>query len=603
MNLLLYPIVVPVLSGILCWVVPGGLKRVREILALLCSFTVFGLTIWLFIQGSYEWTVSETLVLRMDALSRFVLLACGFFGFLITLYSVRFMENNNNQSVYYSSLLLTLGAACGAVLANHLLVLLVFWGFLGITLYLLILTGGEGSAAAAKKTLTIVGGSDAVMLLGIALIYTQTSSFEMHTISLQLNSTLTIVIFACFLIAAFAKAGSVPFHSWIPDMAATSPIPVTAFLPSALDKILGIYLLGRICLNMFQVTGAANLLLMLLGSLTIVAAVLRALGQHDLKKLLAFHAISQVGYMVLGIGTGNPIGIIGGLFHMLNNTVYKTCLFLSGGAVQQRTGTTHLDRLGGLARMMPVTFASFLIAALAISGIPPLNGFVSKWMIYQSLFELGKQGHSLWVVWLVAAMFGSGLTLASFMKLIHSVFLGIPSGQVQSRKVKEVGVGMLLPIVVLALLCVVFGVFAYTIPLKHLLLPVIPGLQYIGIWSPGFSTTMILIGIVIGILIYLIGNMRIKTIREAGSFIGGEQLPVESRVTGTGFYTTIKKIPFVNAFYKWDEENVFDIYEQSGRISSGFANLFKRMHTGILTMYMVWMLSGLFILFILLMGR
>ena len=603
MNSLLYPIGVPVLLGLLCWMIPRGLQKVRELLALFCSAAVFGLTIWLFAQGSLEWTINDTIILRMDALSRFVLLACGFFGFLITLYSIRFMENNQNQPVYYGALLLTLGAACGAVLANHLLVLLVFWGFLGITLYLLILTGGEGSAAAAKKTLTIVGGSDAVMLLGIALIYVLTSSFEMHAISLQLNSTLTVVIFICFIIAAFAKAGAIPFHSWIPDMAGTSPIPVTAFLPSALDKILGIYLLGRICLSLFKVTGAANLFLLILGSLTIVAAVLRALGQHDLKKLLAFHAISQVGYMIVGIGTGNPIGIIGGLFHMLNNTIYKTCLFLSGGAVQKRTGTTHLDRLGGLVRMMPITFVSFLIAALAISGIPPLNGFVSKWMIYQSLFELGKQGDKLWIIWLVAAMFGSGLTLASFMKLIHSVFLGIPSSQVQSKKVKEVGFDMLLPVVLLALLCVVLGVFAYTIPLKHLLLPVVPEFQYLGVWSPGFSTTMIIIGIFIGIIIYLIGNLRMKNIREAESFIGGEQLPIESRVTGTGFYTTIKKIPFINAFYRLDEESVFDIYEQSGRISSGIVNLFKRMHTGILTMYMVWMLSGLFVLLILLMGR
>ena len=111
--------------------------------------------------------------------------------------------------------------------------------------------------------------------------------------------------------------------------------------------------------------------------------------------------------MVLGIGTGNPIGIAGALFHMLNNAIYKSCLFLTGGSVQHKTGTTNLDKLGGLAKLMPITFTACLIAALSISGVPPFNGFVSKWMIYQGIVELGREGSKLWVIWLAAAMFGS----------------------------------------------------------------------------------------------------------------------------------------------------------------------------------------------------
>lgn len=172
---------------------------------------------------------------------------------------------------------------------------------------------------------------------------------------------------------------------------------------------------------------AMNTVLMITGSITIVAAVMMALIQHDLKKLLGYHAVSQVGYMVLGIGTGNPLGIAGGLFHMVNNAIYKSCLFLSGGAVEKRTGTTNLEKLGGFAKIMPISFVTFLIASLAISGVPPLNGFASKWLIYQGIIETVRNGGYLWVLWLVAAMFGSALTLASFMKLTHAVFLGQPS--------------------------------------------------------------------------------------------------------------------------------------------------------------------------------
>ena len=128
--------------------------------------------------------------------------------------------------------------------------------------------------------------------------------------------------------------------------------------------------------------GILSIVLALIGAATIIIAVMIAMVQHNLKKLLSYHAISQVGYMVLGIAPGTPVGIAGGVFHMLNHAIYKCCLFLCGGAVEQATGTAELERLGGLGKKMSITFAACLIAALSISGIPPLNGFVSKWMVY-----------------------------------------------------------------------------------------------------------------------------------------------------------------------------------------------------------------------------
>jgi len=422
----------------------------------------------------------------------------------------------------------------------------------------------------------------------------------MNKILMPFDGTLVYFAFILLALGAFAKAGAMPLHTWIPDVAETAPIPITAYLPAALDKLLGIYLLGRMCLNLFEMSGGMNLFLMIVGAVTIIAAVMMALIQHDLRRLLAYHAVSQVGYMVLGIGTGNPIGIAGGLFHMLNHSIYKACLFLSGGAVQHRTGTTDLDKLGGLGKRMPLTFISFLIAAFAISGVPPFNGFVSKWMVYQGLVELGTSGDKLWIIWLVAAMFGSGLTLASFMKLTHTTFLGVPSKLTSSDKVKEVGFGMTFPMMVLALLCVVFGIFAFSIPLKHFLLPSVPGISYLGLWSPGLATIMILLGLFVGFLIYLAGNL--KGIREADTFIGGERLPVEARVTGTGFYNTIREMGGLQRIYNWAEAKFFDIYDQGSRFALSVAGLFQKAHTGVLTTYMMWVFIGMVVLLVVLMG-
>ena len=175
---------------------------------------------------------------------------------------------------------------------------------------------------------------------------------------LEFTGPAVYAAFACFVAGAFAKAGAVPFHSWVPDFGEKADAPVSAYLPASLDKLLGIYLLARCVTDLFTPTTGLYVALMAVGAVTILSAVLMALVQHDLKRLLSYHAVSQVGYMVLGIGTGTPVGLAGGLFHMLNNTIYKSALFLCAGAVEKQTGSTDLDRLGGLARVMPLTFVA-----------------------------------------------------------------------------------------------------------------------------------------------------------------------------------------------------------------------------------------------------
>ena len=538
---------------------------------------------------------------RFDNLSNFVGLFTGIFSVLIILYSSAFMRGRKGLFRYYSYIILTLVASLGAVFSNNLILFMVFWGFLGLLLYLLIGFGQkERTPSTAKKTFIIVGGADALMLLGLAFVWRIAGTLQMDKINIALNTKPAVWAYLCFAAGAFAKAGAMPLHTWIPDTAEDAPTPVTAYLPASLDKLLGIYFLARISLNMFQMNTAMNTVLMAVGSFTIVAAVMMALIQHDLKRLLGYHAVSQVGYMVLGIGTGNPIGIAGGLFHMLNNAVYKACLFLSGGSVEKRAGTGDLQRLGGFAKIMPVTFITFLIAAFAISGVPPFNGFASKWLVYQGVIESGRQGGGLWVIWLIAAIFGSVLTLASFMKAVHAVFLGQPSRQppTTNDKRRETSPTMWIPQVFLAALCVIFGVFAYRIPLKLFIFPSLgQDVVFSGIWNANLATALLLAGIIIGIVIYLLGT--ISAARETEVFVGGELLKEhpDMRVSGTGFYDTIQDIGILRGIYRKAKRGVFDPYEIGRKITFAFTGILRYIHNGVLSTYLAWCLLGMGILF------
>jgi len=340
-------------------------------------------------------------------------------------------------------------------------------------------------------------------------------------------------------------------------------------------------------------------LLMFIGALTIVSAVMMALVQHNLKKLLSFHAVSQVGYMVLGIGTGNPIGIVGGLFHMINYALYKSCLFLCGGAVEKETGTSELERLGGLVHFMPVVCVTCTIAALSISGVPPFNGFASKWLVYQGVITkatatTGIKAALLWV-FLVAAMFGSALTLASFVKVLHSLFFSKkPSGL---NNVESPNWFIKTPLIILALLCVFFGIFVW-FPLKNFIAPVIGGdFTYFdfGLWRPVRATMLILVSLGAGFLIYLF--RYVKTLEVKDVFVGGEILDEESiRIPGTHFYGPIKSLSFLKGLYDRAEKGRFDIYNIGRNIVGNISDALSYIHTGILSTYLLWILAGLVIL-------
>jgi len=626
--MLVWVVFVPIVAGVLCFLIPDRAKRLREAFTAIVTLATLIIAVFVFVSPEMRFQTAELgfapvrfLDLYSYQFSSFLMMFVSLFGFLASLYSIKYMEGRGRLREYYPYILLTVGAANGALLSDNFLPFLGFWGIILVTLFLFTTMGSRDASPervfdAANKNMMILGSADLALILGVGFLWYLSGSLTLSEVSIPLHGAMATAAFILIMIGAIAKAGAMPMHSWIPYMAEASPTSVMAFLPASLDKLLGIYLLARMVLDFFELNLSMSLLLMIIGAVTIIAAVMMAMIQHDLRKLLSFHAVSQVGYMVLGIGTGTPIGIAGGIFHMLNHSIYKSCLFLTAGSVERRTGTMDLAKLGGLGQMMPFTMVAFFIAALSISGVPPLNGFVSKWMVYQGIIEAGAAQY--WI-FLVAAMFGSALTLASFIKVGHSVFLGDKPREIGT--VAEVEHTMRFPMVVLAALCVVFGVFAQ-LPLVYFIGPIMgisfpefpAAISWTGIWSPTLGTILLLVALAIGGLFYLAGRIRVA--RTAPLYIGGETTGEgttdsldyapgrltgsrDTRVLGTEFYDTIRNMSGLNGVYDKSEAGSFDIYSL-GKYFRPISWVLSAWHNGRLPIYVSWCLWGLIILFVVL---
>ena len=619
MNWLLFqPLCVPAAAGLICWVMGRPLRKLSFWVALVgCVWTLLvACAVFQRQELSLNWPWFDVgglglgLVLKTTVFTALLGLAVAGFGLLITIYSLGYLKAEIAASRYYAYVMWALAGALTALYADHLLLLLIGWEVVTVALFMLINLGGsETSAKGAMKSFVILGLADCAMLAALAILWGSGATpnlllSEIPARGLKIGLAVGYLPYLLLLVGALAKAGAMPFHTWIPAAAEGAPLSVMAFLPASLDKLLGIYLLALISLRMFAIDEAMQLLLLIVGAVTVIGAVMMAMIQHDLKKLLAYHAVSQVGYMLLGIGTGLWIGVIGALFHMLNNAIYKCCLFMGAGSVERQVGTTDLDRLGGLGRRMPVTFATCAVAAFAISGIPPLNGFASKWMIYQGLLECPLR---LAPLALVAAVFGSALTLASFVKVLHSVFTGPMSSFAAAREPREAPATMWGPMVVLAALCALFGLW-YALPAYTLLGPVVselglskPAAGVGALWLPLPALLLIAVGIGLGLVIYALGTGF--KVRKTRTFVGGERLPSEAtRVSGTGFYGTIRRLPIVGGFYREGERKAFDIYRLGARYGGSLVQALRGFHSGLLPLYVSWCLLGLMALLAFLVG-
>jgi len=294
------------------------------------------------------------------------------------------------------------------------------------------------------------------ILLGIVFLYSFTSTLNMadmaNVLSNKATANIVLMVSVLFIMGFGLKAALVPFHAWLPDAHPSAPAPISAMLSGILIKSLGIYALCRVFYNILGVTPVISSVFMVLGTLSMLIGVFLAIGQWDLKRLLAYHSISQIGYVILGISLGTPLGILGGLFHLFNHSVFKSLLFLDSGAVEYSTGTRDLKEMGGLITKMPVTGTTNFVASMSIAGIPPFNGFWSKLIIIIACVQAGRFWYAFW------AVLASLLTLASFTKVMKYAFFGTLKKRWEN--IKEVPVFMQISLVILTLICIAGGILA-----------------------------------------------------------------------------------------------------------------------------------------------
>jgi formate hydrogenlyase subunit 3/multisubunit Na+/H+ antiporter MnhD subunit len=597
--MLVLPVAVPAVLGIVALLVPARRAAwLYAVIALVASAIQLALAIFLFpkdLSFTAAWLgFGIEASLRLTRMSAFILLAIAGFSFLVSLYATSSMKGSRSPRQFFAWMLLTVALASGAVLADNLVFFVVFWEGLLLTLFAMIITGSNRPFPTAIKAFIIVGVSDLAMMLGVMLTGRLAGTLTMSAIHLPVEGAAGAA-FLLLMVGAMGKAGAMPFHSWIPDAALDAPLPFMAILPASIEKLLGIYFLARISLDLFTLTPESwvSTVLMVVGAVTIILAVLMALVQKNYKRLLSYHAISQVGYMVLGIGTGVPIGIVGGLFHMVNHAMYKSTLFLTGGAVEKQAGTTDLEKLGGLARSMPVTAICFLVAAASISGVPPFNGFFSKEMVYDAALERG------WVYYVVA-LAGSFFTAASFLKLGHAAFFGKRSDA--NAAIKEAPLPMLVPMIVLAALCVLFGVVNW-IPLTGLIQPAVGAAVTGGRSFAGFPASTLLVSLTAAALLLAVLNHWYGTRRSGSGLHAADHIrnampfaPVYA-VAERGHldpYFFGRHVIQAGAVALNAVDRAFDwIYERLAvAIARGISWIFGHSHNGSVNRYIIWSLAG-----------
>ncbi len=414
------------------------------------------------------YTVPIRIIFQIDGMGIFMGIITAVVSFLGAVYSISFMQQHSGLEKYYTLLLLLTTAMYGMEFTGDIFNFFVFLEIASIASVALIAfrSNLSGEPAEAGFKYMVVSSIAALMVLfAVGLFYGQYDVLNMAAIASVMQFTQLDKIALILLVTVLAmKAGSVPMHMWTPDAYSEAPAPITMILVAASQASL--YALFRVTFSLYNITlntVVIGWIIIILGVLSMFIGVTMAIIQKDIKRLMAYHAISQTGYMLLGVGVGlavlaNPVALEsfgikameGGIFHIMNHAMYKGLLFLTAGALFYRTGTRDLNKMGGLAHNMSYTTVFFIIGAAAIAGIPPFNGFASKLIIYESVYQFNP-------LLSIIAMLVSILTLASFVKVFHSAFLGPKLEQYQ--KVEEVPKSMVLAMATLACIIVFFGLF------------------------------------------------------------------------------------------------------------------------------------------------
>jgi multicomponent Na+:H+ antiporter subunit A len=519
----------------------------------------------------FQWDSPLALVLHVDALSVLFAFMGTCIGGLVLLYSIGYMSHDKSATRFFCTMLIFIGGFIGLVYSANLFIFYLCWEVVGLCSFSLVgfWYKNPEAVAGARKVLLMTHIAGYGLLAGILVIYHRTGSALWTEPNVSRN--FTTGIFVLMLIALIAKSVQVPLHTWIPE-AMAAPTPVSALLHAACYVKAGVYLAARMhSFGAWQ--GSWNASLVWVGTITMAVGVMYAMVQTDLKRMLAFSTVSQIGYMMMGIGIGTPLAITAGLLHCLNHGFFKGGLFLTAGSVQHAAGTRDMNQLGGLAQKMPHTTLSWLIGVGSMMGIPLMSGFASKWMLYAAALQAG---------WAVPAMVAWAVSLGTVFlgaKATSAVFLGplTPATRDAHESPKSMIGGMAL----LAVGSIVLGV-APQLAVNYLLNPVLGALgmgagvhvTWLGLSADAgsFSTVgglvLAVVSLVIGGVIYALAYASRQTaaavtitsggaaLAGGGIFTGGEPLSEQGRLTAGDFSSIF--LQNWRGFFRWS--NVDRVY-------------------------------------------
>jgi multicomponent Na+:H+ antiporter subunit D len=404
----------------------------------------------------------------LDGFTAIILCIISLIGFLSIFYSISYISRYTSENYFYALFCLMIAGMNGVVLSGDIFNIFVFLEISAISSYALVAFGVEKNELEATFKYQVLGGiASFLILIGIAFIYWKTKTLNIADIRNVFSTGYDrkyYFLIQILLLSGFGlKAAVIPFHAWLPDAHSSAPSPISAMLSGVLIKAVGIYVIIRLFFNMFAISESMAILITTLGTLSMVIGVFLAIGQWDIKRLLAYHSISQMGYVILSVGIGMilisrgvrneiaALAITGGIFHLINHAAFKGLLFLNAGAIEYSTGTRDLQEMGGLARSLPATSATSLVASLSISGIPPFNGFFSKLIIIVAAILARFYFLAL------LAVIVSIITLASFMKFQRYAFFNKADSE-NKIKVKEVPFPMLFSMIILGIICLLLSV-------------------------------------------------------------------------------------------------------------------------------------------------
>ncbi|MBN1897450.1 MAG: NADH/ubiquinone/plastoquinone (complex I) [Spirochaetes bacterium] len=503
MNYIPLYVILPLLAGVIIPIVGRKVKFIPALLTNLVLLFLTILTVLFILKGDFfmvykvgGWGIIKGIpvgiFLVVDALSRLVLLIVNLIGLCAGLYSISYIKKFTGEEKYFALFSLMIAGMNGVVISGDLFNIFVFLEIAAIASYALVAFGIRKEELEASFKYQVLGGISSMMiLLGIGITYWAFSTLNIADVSSLLRSRnpgrIVFFIQALFLMGFGLKAALVPFHSWLPDAHSSAPSPISAMLSGVLIKAIGMYVILRLFFNMFPVSYKTSLIITLIGALSMIIGVFLAIGQWDIKRLLAYHSISQMGYVVTGIGAGllliskgqdlslAAFAILGGIFHLYNHAIFKGLLFLTAGSVEHRTGLRDMRQIGGLGQKMHLTTTSSLAASMAIAGIPPFNGFFSKLIIIIALLKAHYYMLSFFAVLV------SVITLSSFLKLQRYTFF--EKLKQDWQQIKESPFWMTSSMLFMAMLCLVTSALIIPGIRERFLSPAVKALMELGRYS------------------------------------------------------------------------------------------------------------------------